>query len=331
MIIVTGGAGFIGSALVHGLNLKGFEDIWVVDKLDHPEKQKNLDAVTYSRWVDIDTFLKEVTGSKLPACTAIFHMGACSSTTETDEVYLRSNNFEYTRSLAQYCLKKEVRFIYASSAATYGAGENGYSDDESSLQTLKPLNLYGASKQWFDLWAREVGALKDIVGLKYFNVFGPNEYHKGDMQSMVRKGYMQVRDAGVLKLFKSYKPGYGDGGQERDFIYIRDAVAMTLFFLENENIGGIYNVGSGQARNWKDLATAVFKSANKKVDIRYIEMPESIRDQYQYHTCAETEKIRSAGYVGTITSLEEGISDYVKNYLIPDRHLGWDSATKNKG
>ena len=215
-----------------------------------------------------------------------------------------------------------MRFIYASSAATYGAGEHGYSDDESLLETLAPLNLYGASKQRFDLWAKEVGALKDIVGLKYFNVFGPNEYHKGDMQSMVRKGFLQVRDAGVLNLFKSYKSGYGDGGQERDFLYVRDAVAMTLFFLEHEDVAGIYNVGSGRARNWNDLASAVFKAMDKKVDIKYIEMPESIRDQYQYHTCAEMGKIRAAGYTGTTASLEEEISDYVNNYLLPDKHLG---------
>ncbi len=321
MIVVTGGAGFIGSALVHGLNQKEVGDIWVVDDIDHPEKQKNLDALTYSRWMGKDDFLREVVGLKLPACSAILHMGACSSTTETNEAYLRENNFEYTQSLAQFCLKKDVRFIYASSAATYGAGEKGYADDESLLETLAPLNLYGASKQWFDLWAKEVGALKTIVGLKYFNVFGPNEYHKGDMQSMVRKGFLQARDAGALNLFKSYKPEYGDGGQERDFLYVRDAVAMTLFFLEHKEIGGIFNIGSGRARNWNDLASAVFQAMNKKVNIKYIEMPESTRNQYQYHTCAEMEKIRSAGYAETITSLEEGILDYVKNYLIPDRHL----------
>ena len=319
MIVVTGGAGFIGSALVHGLNQKGIEDIWLVDDIDHPEKQKNLDTLTYARWVGKDDFLQEIAGLK--ECSAILHMGACSSTTETNEAYLRKNNFEYTQSLAEYCLKNEVRFIYASSAATYGAGENGYSDDESLLETLTPLNLYGYSKQWFDLWAKETGALKTIVGLKYFNVFGPNEYHKGDMQSMVRKGFLQARDAGALNLFKSYKPGYEDGGQERDFLYVRDAVAMTLFFLEHKDIGGIFNVGSGKARNWNDLATAVFQSMNKEVNIKYIDMPESIRNQYQYHTCAEMGKIRSAGFVEEITSLEDGVSDYVKNYLIPDKHL----------
>ena len=319
MIIVTGGAGFIGSALVHGLNQKGIDDIWLVDDVDHPEKQKNLDNLNYSRWVGKDDFLKEVPGIK--GCSAILHMGACSSTTETNEAYLRENNFEYTQSLAKFCMEKDVRFIYASSAATYGAGENGYSDDESYLENLVPLNLYGASKQWFDLWAKKVDALKTIVGLKYFNVFGPNEYHKGDMQSMVRKGFMQIRDSRKLNLFKSYKPEYGDGGQERDFLYVRDAVAMTLFFLEHKDIGGIFNVGSGKARNWNDLASSVFLAMNQEVNINYIDMPESIRDQYQYHTCAEMEKIRSAGYVESITSLEEGILDYVRNFLIPDKHL----------
>ena len=321
MIIVTGGAGFIGSALVHELNQNGIEDIWVVDDIDHYEKQNNIDALNFTRCVGKDDFLQEVAGLKLPTCSAILHMGACSSTTETNEAYLQKNNFEYTQSLAEYCLKKDVRFIYASSAATYGAGENGYSDDESLLETLTPLNLYGYSKQWFDLWAKETGALKTIVGLKYFNVFGPNEYHKGDMQSMVRKGFLQVRDANALNLFKSYKSGYGDGGQERDFLYVRDAVAMTLFFLEHKDIGGIFNVGSGKARNWNDLASAVFQALNKKLNIKYIEMPESIRNQYQYHTCAEMDKIRSAGYTEAITSLEDGVLDYVKNYLIPGKHL----------
>ena len=262
---------------MHGLNQKGIEDIWLVDDIDHPKKQKNLDTLTYARCVGIDDFLKEVTGLK--GCSAILHMGACSSTTETDEIYLRKNNFEYTQSLAKYCLKKNIRFIYASSAATYGAGENGYSDDKSTLETLTPLNLYGYSKQWFDLWAKEAGALETIVGLKYFNVFGPNEYHKGDMQSMVRKGFLQARDADSLNLFKSYKAGYEDGGQERDFLYVRDAVAMTLFFLERKDIGGIFNVGSGKARNWNDLASAVFQALNKKLNIKDIERPESIRSQ----------------------------------------------------
>jgi ADP-L-glycero-D-manno-heptose 6-epimerase len=322
MIVVTGGAGFIGSALIHGLNEKGIKDIWVVDQIDHPEKQENLNPLVFDRLIGIDDFLKDVLEKKLSQCDAILHMGACSSTTETDESFLTKNNFEYTRHLASFCLEKGIRFIYASSAATYGAGENGYSDDESRLKILKPLNLYGESKQKFDLWAQAQGALKNLVGLKYFNVYGPNEYHKQDMQSMVRKGFLQLRDTGKLRLFKSYKSEYSDGGQERDFLYIKDAVAMTLFFLERQDVGGIFNVGSGMARNWNDLAKAIFVAMNKQLNIEYIDMPLEIRNQYQYHTCSDSEKIRKAGYSNPSMSLEAGIEDYVTQYLIPGKHLG---------
>jgi ADP-L-glycero-D-manno-heptose 6-epimerase len=326
MIIVTGGAGFIGSALIHGLNEKGIKDIWVVDQIDHPEKQANLNPLFFDRLLGINDFLKDVLEKKIPQCDAILHMGACSSTTETDESFLTKNNFEYTRHLASFCLKKGIRFIYASSAATYGAGENGYSDDESRLKILKPLNLYGDSKQKFDLWAQAQGALKNLVGLKYFNVYGPNEYHKQDMQSMVRKGFLQLRDTDKLRLFKSYKPEYFDGGQERDFLYIKDAVAMTLFFLERQDIGGIFNVGSGKARNWNDLAKAIFMAMNKQLNIEYIDMPSEIRNQYQYHTCSDTEKIRKAGYSRPSMSLESGIENYVTQYLIPGKHLVPDAV-----
>ena len=322
MIVVTGGAGFIGSALIHGLNEKGIKDIWVVDQVDHPEKQENLNPLIFDRLIGIDDFLKDVLEKKLFRCDAIFHMGACSSTTETDESFLTKNNFEYTRHLASFCLEKGIRFIYASSAATYGAGENGYSDDESRLEILKPLNLYGDSKQKFDLWAQAEGAFKNLVGLKYFNVYGPNEYHKQDMQSMVRKGFFQIRDTGKLRLFKSYKSEFSDGGQERDFLYIKDAVDMTLFFLERQDLGGIFNVGSGKARNWNDLAKSIFVAMNKQLNIEYIDMPSEIRNQYQYHTCSNTEKIRNSGYSQTAMSLEEGINDYVTQYLIPGKHLG---------
>ncbi len=322
MIIVTGGAGFIGSALVYGLNRKGIKDIWVVDQADHFEKQENLKSLTFERLMGQNEFLKAVLDRKLPDCDAILHMGACSSTTETNKAFLRENNSEYTRHLASLCLEKGVRFIYASSAATYGAGENGYSDDESGLKDLKPLNPYGDSKHWFDLWAQDQGVLQDIVGLKYFNVYGPNEYHKQEMQSMVRKGFIQVRDEGKLRLFKSYKPEYSDGEQERDFLYVKDAVAMTLFFLERKNIGGIFNVGSGKARNWNDLGKVIFSAMNKNPNIEYIDMPAEIQNQYQYHTCSETEKIRNAGYTEPITSLEKGVAEYVRDYLIPGKHLG---------
>ena len=322
MIVVTGGAGFIGSALIHGLNKKGVNQIWVVDQIDHPEKQENLIPLLFDKLIDKDDFLNNIIDNQLPRCDAILHMGACSSTTETNEAFLNKNNFEYTRHLARFCLERDIRFIYASSAATYGAGENGYSDDESRLKLFQPLNLYGGSKQKFDLWAQAQGVLKKIVGLKYFNVYGPNEYHKQEMQSMVRKGFMQIRDTGKICLFKSYKAEYADGNQERDFLYINDAVAMTLLFLEQQEIGGIFNVGSGKARNWNDLARALFAAMNKREKIEYIDMPTEIKDQYQYHTCSETEKIQQAGFSETVMSLEEGITDYVEQYLVPGRHLG---------
>ena len=320
MIVVTGGAGFIGSAIIHALNKRGISDILVVDVVDHPEKEKNLAALKYARRADKSDFLQDVVRRSLPKISAIIHMGACSSTTEMDLEFLRKNNFEYTRELALYALEKDIRYIYASSAATYGNGEQGYSDDK--LLGLRPLNPYGDSKQRFDLWASEQKVLGKIVGLKYFNAYGPNEYHKGDMQSMIRKGFMQVKEQGRIRLFKSHRPEYKDGGQLRDFIYIRDAVEMTLFFLDQPKIGGIFNVGTGTARTWNDLACAIFTAMGKEPNIEYIDMPPSIRDQYQYYTCAEMNKIRKAGYTKPITPIEEGIKDYVQNYLLPGKRLG---------
>jgi ADP-L-glycero-D-manno-heptose 6-epimerase len=322
MVIVTGGAGFIGSAIIQALNERGATDLIVVDETDHPEKKKNLASLKYSELKQKDAFLNSVLNRSVPKAEAIIHMGACSSTTETDEAFLTRNNYDYTRHLAEYALEKGARFIYASSAATYGNGENGYSDDESKLETLKPLNLYGESKQKFDRWAKEQGVLGRMVGLKYFNVFGPNECHKEDMQSMVRKGFKQVQDTGKIQLFKSYRAEYVDGGQERDFLYVKDAVEMTLFFLDHPGLNGIFNIGAGVARNWVDLATAVFKAMGKEPQIEFIDMPDSIRAQYQYHTCAEIEKIRSAKYLHSITPLENAITDYIQNYLLLDKRLG---------
>ncbi len=322
MIVVTGGAGFIGSAIAQELNHRGISEILIVDNLDHAEKEKNLAALQYAELKSKEAFLQAVQARALGQVSAIIHMGACSSTTETDAEFLRKNNFEYTRDLAVYALEQNTRFIYASSAATYGDGAQGYLDDESQLQSLKPLNLYGDSKQKFDLWAREQNALEKIVGLKYFNVYGPNEYHKEDMQSLVRKGFFQIQETGKMRLFKSYKPEYGDGEQERDFLYIKDAVAMTLFFLDHPQANGIYNVGSGTARNWNDLAHALFAALGKEPNIEYIDMPASIRNQYQYHTQAEMGKLKKAGCTVPITSLEAGIKDYVQNYLLPGKRLG---------
>ncbi len=322
MIAVTGGAGFIGSALVHELNRRGISEILIVDAADHKEKRHNLAALKYAVVQDKITFLASLRQRRLPALDAILHMGACSSTTETDWDYLRKNNYEYTKALARYALEKSIRFVYASSAATYGDGANGYEDDETNIETLQPLNLYGKSKQDFDLWARAENAFDHIVGLKYFNVYGPNEYHKGDMQSLIRKGYFQIKETGKLRLFKSYKPQYQDGGQERDFLYIKDAVAMTLFFLDTPGVSGLFNVGSGVARNWNDLAAALFKAMGVERSIEYIDMPLSIRDQYQYHTRAVMEKMQSEGYKKAATALEAGIEDYVREYLMPGRRLG---------
>ena len=323
MIVVTGGAGFIGSAIVHELNNRGISNILVVDDLDHEEKEKNLAAVKYADLQGKSAFLQSIQSRSLtPPVTAIIHMGACSSTTETDQEFLTKNNFEYTRDLAEFAMERGIRFIYASSAATYGDGAQGYLDDESRLDTLSPLNLYGESKHRFDLWARDKGAFDKIVGLKYFNVFGPNEYHKGDMQSLVRKGFFQIQETGKMRLFKSCKPEYADGGQERDFLYIKDAVAMTLFFLDRPEVGGLFNVGSGTARNWNNLAHALFSALGKEPSIEYIEMPPSIRDQYQYHTQAEMGKIRKAGCDTPTTSLEGGVADYVQNYLFPGKRFG---------
>lgn len=321
MIVVTGGAGFIGSALVHALNRRGHTDICIVDVEDHPEKKNNLAPLKYSSLVSPENFLEQVLAGSLQEVDTLFHLGACSSTTETDVEYLDRNNFQFTRHLAEYCLGRNIRFIYASSAATYGDGRQGYSDDVSQLETLKPLNPYGQSKQDFDVWARQEEVLNRMVGLKYFNVFGPNEYHKEDMRSMVLKGYEQIRDTGKIRLFKSYKPEYGDGEQVRDFIYVQDAVAMTLFFQDHPEVNGLFNVGSGEARCWNDLARAIFGALNREPVIEYIEMPESIRNQYQYHTCAKTDKIRNAGYDRPTFSLEDAVNDYVNQYLIPGKHL----------
>ena len=322
MIVVTGGAGCIGSALVWALNKRGITDIILVDATDHPEKEKNIASLNYFALENKDVFLNYITSLNMPwPVDAIIHLGGCSSTIERDEAFLMENNFNYTKHLATYALNKDIRFIYASSAATYGAGENGFSD-EVDLKTLTPLNLYGQSKHKFDLWAQEQGALDRIVGLKYFHVFGPSEYHKKEMQSMVRRGFLQVLDNGRIRLFKSYDPGYADGEQERDFLYVKDAVEMTLFFLNNLGVSGIFNAGTGVARSWNDLATAVFKAMGRKPEVEYIDMPDSFRSQFQSRTCAKIDKIRSVGYTQPIASLEEATVDYIQNYLLPNKHLG---------
>ncbi len=316
MIIITGGAGFIGSALVQALNARGISDIVIVDRLGRDEKWKNLVGLNFADYIDADDFLKmaETDGLAFPV-KSVLHMGACSSTTETDASFLVKNNYEYTKSIASMAVRVGAKFIYASSAATYGAGENGFADDQEKLDTLRPLNMYGYSKHMFDLWARRSGLLSKIVGLKYFNVFGPNEYHKAEMRSFVMRAFEQISSDGRVKLFKSYNRNYPDGKQLRDFLYVKDAVAMTLFFLDNPKINGIFNVGAGQARSWIDLAEAAFAAMGAKTDIEFIDMPDSLKDKYQYYTCADIAKIRDAGYTQAPVSLEDSVRDYIQNYL----------------
>ena len=252
---------------------------------------------------------------------AIVHLGACSSTTEKDADYLLYNNYKYSQALCAYCLEKDARFIYASSAATYGDGANGYQDDEENLNSLQPLNMYGYSKHMFDLWAKREEILDEIVGLKYFNVYGPNEYHKGDMRSVVHKAFGQIKETGKVKLFKSYNKDYKDGKQKRDFIYVKDAVDMTLHFLQNRDKNGLFNVGTGKARTWVDLVNSIFKAMDLEPNIEFIEMPEELKGKYQYFTEAKIGKIKKAGYKSKITSLEDSVEDYVKNYLIQNKGL----------
>lgn len=316
MIIVTGGAGFIGSALIAALNSRKTTDIVVVDQLGTGAKWKNLRNLAFADYFEKSDFLELVVQGKLErSVEAVFHLGACSDTTEADASYLLKNNYEYTRVLAQWAMSNNARFIYASSAATYGDGAAGFRDDEDSLETLCPLNMYGYSKHMFDLWARRAGLLEKIVGLKYFNVFGPNEYHKASMRSFIVKAYEQINADGKVRLFKSYQSDYGHGDQVRDFVYVKDAVDMTLFFLDNPDLSGLYNVGTGEARTWNDLVRAVFAAMGAKPSIEYVDMPDSIRNQYQYFTRAELSKLRNAGYGRQITPLEDAIKDYVQNYL----------------
>lgn len=321
MIVVTGGAGFIGSAIVWKLNKLGNDDIVIVDHLGENDKWKNLVGLNYADFYHKDEFLDIILEDILPFQTdVILHMGACSSTTEKDADYLLYNNFKYTKTLAEYCLEKDIRFIYASSAATYGDGSNGYADDEEKLDSLKPLNMYGYSKHMFDLWAKKAEVLDKIVGLKYFNVFGPNEYHKGDMRSVVHKAFGQIKETGKVKLFKSYNEKYEDGKQMRDFIYVKDAVDMTLHFLNN-NKNGLFNIGTGKARTWVDLVTSIFNAMELEPNIEFIEMPAELRGKYQYFTEAVITKILFSGYSKKISTLENAVKDYVKNYLMNDKRL----------
>lgn len=324
MIIVTGGAGFIGSAFVFRLNQEGIDDIVIVDCLGTDDKWKNLVNRRFFDYIHKDKFLQLVCSDQVPFdVSAIVHMGACSSTTERDADYLWENNYLYSRRLAEWAMKRNIRFIYASSAATYGDGTLGFADEHSKISQLKPINMYGYSKQLFDLWVLKNKLENKIAGIKFFNVFGPNEYHKEEMTSVIFKAFHQIKETGKVRLFKSYKKEYPDGGQMRDFVYVQDCLDVMWWLFNNQNVNGIFNLGTGKARTWNDLIKATFATMGRKTNIQYIEMPESLRDQYQYFTEAKMDKLKAAGCPVKFSSLEDSVRDYVVNYLQkPDPHLG---------
>lgn len=326
MIIVTGASGFIGSALVEALNRRGRVGLLLVDKIDHDEKEHNMSALKYEQLIDGKEFRSNLAQGLYDDqdVEAIFHLGAITSTTEKDWSLFEDVNINFSQEIIRWCVNRSVRCVYVSSGATYGDGSNGYSDDHGLFEKLKPLNDYGRSKLDVDIWARDGGYLDEIVGLRYFNVFGPNEYHKEAMRSVVAKKFDQIQEKGFIELFKSNNPKYGDGEQKRDFIYVKDAVEATLYFLENEEASGVFNVGTGVARTWNDVARAMFVALGREVNIKYIDMPGELVEQYQDFTQADISKLRSVGYEKPFMSLEDAISDYVINYLVKDAHMGGD-------
>ncbi len=314
MIIVTGGAGFIGSCIVRTLNDAGIEDIVIVDNIASTDKWMNIRNKKYIKYVHKSEFLAEL--STYERITAIIHMGACSSTTERDFDYLWDNNLEFTKTLWNYCAEKQISFIYASSAATYGDGFQGF-DDEIDIDKLLPLNGYGYSKQLFDQWVKHQASIypKQYVGLKFFNVYGPNEYFKGSMASMIFHGFNQIMLDGEMRLFKSCNPNYKDGDQLRDFVYVKDVCSVIMWLLENKRVSGLFNVGTGRTQSFKELAEAIFHALHIEPNIQYIDMPEHLKNKYQYYTKAEMKKLRNAGYDKEFMDLKDGVKDYVLEHL----------------
>lgn len=318
-VIVTGGAGFIGSCFVQKLNGEGIDDILIVDDLNDSEKWKNLSGLRFTDYFHKNSFLEAVNFDKLKyEPQAVVHMGACSNTTENNADYLMENNYRFSLILAEWAVKRDIRFLYASSAATYGNGKKGFSD-ETDLYLLHPLNIYGYSKHLFDLYAKRNGLLDKIIGLKYFNVFGPNEYHKGEMASVVFKAFHQIKKTGMVNLFKSHRDDYADGEQMRDFIYVKDCVDVMWWLLMHSNVNGLFNLGTGRARSWNDLANSIFSAMGQEPQINYIDMPMSIRDNYQYFTQAEMDRLRKTGCPLNFIPLEEAVHDYIVNYLQTDK------------
>lgn len=318
LIIVTGGAGFIGSAVIQVLNERGYTNILVVDNLGSSEKWKNLVGKEFSHLLHKAALFPWLDGRE-EEIEAIIHLGACSSTMESDANYLLENNVHYTQTLAEYAIKAEIRFIYASSAATYGDGSQGFSDDHEKLRRLKPLNMYGYSKHLVDLWAYREGLLDRIVGLKYFNIFGPNEYHKGPMTSALYKMLPQIRENGSARLFKFVKGEtetevFADGEQRRDFLYVKDAARMTVDFLETD-VNGIFNIGYGRPHTWNFVARKLFEALKLPPRLVYVDMPEELLGKYQNYTCAEMDKFKKLFPRFEATDLGEAIIEYVRDYL----------------
>lgn len=324
-ILVTGGAGFIGSALVWALNQRGLTDIVVTDLLGSDEKWRNLVPLRFDDYVEAGDFRARLAAnpSHFGRFATVFHLGANSSTTERNAAHLIDNNYNYTKELAAWALAHDARFVYASSAATYGDGAAGMDDRSDHLAALRPLNMYGYSKHLFDLHAQRQGWLHRIAGVKYFNVFGPNEDHKGDMRSLVNKAFEQITATGRLRLFKSHRPDFRDGEQKRDFLYVKDAVEMTIHLADaGRGACGLFNLGSGEANTWLALAGAIFAAMGRAPQIDFIDMPEALRGKYQYFTQADISKLRATGYSRPMTPLADAVADYVKNFLMPARRLG---------
>ncbi len=315
MIIVTGAAGFIGSCLLSELNHRGYGEIVLVDDFSGKEKLKNLEGKTYLSQVSRDHFVDWLNRHH-SGVSFVFHLGARTDTAEKDHMVFERLNLGYSKKLWNACASYGIPMVYASSAATYGAGERGYNDSHKAVELLAPLNPYGQSKQDFDRWA----LAQDIkppfwAGLKFFNVYGPNEYHKNRMASAIFHVYNQVESGGVVKLFRSHRPDIKDGEQQRDFIYVKDVTDVICYLMENRVASGLYNLGSGLARSFLELAGTIFSTTGKKPEIRFTDTPEGIRDTYQYYTCADISKLREAGYNKAFHSLEEGVGDYISNYL----------------
>lgn len=323
-ILITGGAGFIGSAIAWRLNQMGHDNIIVCDRLGDDERWANLVPLKFADYIDADDLIRGVSEKSdyLGDISTVFHLGACSDTTEADADYLIANNFEYTKGLAKWSLNNHSRFVYASSAATYGDGSAGMEDLQEDLSVYRPLNMYAYSKHLFDCYAKRNGFLKSVIGLKYFNVFGPNEGHKGEMRSVVNKAFYQILETGHVNLFKSYHADYADGHQERDFLYVKDAVDMTLHLADQPLAGGLFNIGSGLANTWIELVNSIFGALGREPSINFIEMPEGLREKYQYHTCADITRLRGQGYKVKVQSLAEAVADYVKGYLLSGKKLG---------